>query len=142
VAGLVAKADIDIAAPVSSVWHALTDPDVIASYFFGTRVETDWKPGSPIVWRGEYQGRPYEDKGEILEADTNRRLAVTHFSPMTGLPDEPQNYHTVTYDLQERDGTTHLSLSQDNNGDQTEADRASATWAAMLDGLKRTVENT
>jgi hypothetical protein len=35
----------------------------------GADVETDGKPGSPITWKGEYQGKPYEDKGELVEAD-------------------------------------------------------------------------
>ncbi|HME47664.1 SRPBCC family protein [Mycobacterium sp.] len=136
----VAKADIEVAAPVTRVWQALTDPDAIAKYFFGSRVSTDWQPGSPITWSGEYDGKPYEDKGEILDVEPGRLLRMTHFSPMTGFADEPVNYHTLTYELVERGGATRVSLSQDNNGSDAEAQRASANWAAMLDGLKRTVE--
>lgn len=139
-ANFVARAEIDIAAPVTQVWRALTDPDTIAQYFFGTHVQTDWQPGNPIVWKGEYEGRPYEDKGEILDVEQHRLLRMTHFSPMAGLPDEPENYHTLTYELDERGGSTHLALNQDNNGTEAEATRATATWARMLDGLKNTVE--
>jgi uncharacterized protein YndB with AHSA1/START domain len=140
VANVIATAQIDIAAPAARVWQALTDPGIIARYFFGTTVVTDWRPGSPIVWRGEYQGRSYQDKGQVLEVEPGRRLKVTHFSPMTGLPDVPENYHTVSYEIDERGGTTHLSLSQDNNGDEAEAERATQTWEMMLAALKRTVE--
>lgn len=136
----IATAQIDIAAPAAQVWQALTDPEIITRYFFGTTVVTDWQPGSPIVWQGEYQGRPYQDKGQVLEVEPGRRLKVTHFSPMTGLPDAPENYHTVTYQIDERGGTTHLSLSQDNNGDEAEAQRATRNWEAILAGLKKTVE--
>jgi len=72
-----ATAEIEIAAPASKVWAALTDPEIIARYFFGSRVETDWQPGHPIIWRGEYEGRAYEDKGRVLEVDPNRRLKVS-----------------------------------------------------------------
>ena len=137
---VIARAQVGIAAPAARVWQALTDPAIIARYFFGTTVITDWQPGSPIVWQGEYQGRPYQDKGQILEAEPGRRLKVTHFSPMTGQPDVPENYHTITYELNERDGTTQLSLSQDNNGDEAEAQRATQTWETMLAALKKTVE--
>jgi uncharacterized protein YndB with AHSA1/START domain len=137
---IVAKAEIDVAAPASDVWEALTDPKLIAKYFFGSQVKTDWQPGSPIVWKGEYEGKSYEDKGEIVDVEPNRRLRVTHFSPMTGLPDRPENYHTVTYDLDEQDGGTHVTLSQDNNGSEEEAERSTANWEMVLSGLKKTVE--
>lgn len=140
-ANVIATAEIDIAAPAAQVWTALTDPAVIARYFFGTTVLTDWRPGSPIVWKGEYQGRAYQDKGRILEAEPGRRLKMTHFSPLTGLPDVPENYHTITYEIDERGGATRLSLSQDNNGDEAEAQRATQTWQMMLAALKRTVED-
>jgi uncharacterized protein YndB with AHSA1/START domain len=139
-ANLVAKAEIDIAASAAQVWEALTDPEMIAKYFFGTRVETDWQPGSPIVWKGEYQGKAYEDRGDVVEVEPNQRLTVTHFSPMTGLPDEPENYHTITYEIDNLGDTTRLSLSQDNNKDEAEVEHATENWSVMLSGLKKTVE--
>lgn len=69
-----------------------------------------------------------------------QRLKVTHFSPGTGLPDVPENYHTITYEIGERGGGTHLSLRQDNNGDEAEAQRATQNWKMMLAALKKTVE--
>jgi uncharacterized protein YndB with AHSA1/START domain len=140
-AKLVATAEIDIAATVAQVWSALTDPAQIKKYSFGAEVETDWQPGSTIVWKGEYQGKTFQDKGRILEVEPNKRLKLTHFIPMSGQPDTPESYHTVIYELEERGGMVHLSLSQDNNGSEAEAEHASATWASMLAGLKDTVEN-
>jgi uncharacterized protein YndB with AHSA1/START domain len=140
-ANLIAEAQIDIAAPPSTVWNALTDPTLIAKYFFGSQVQTDWKPGSPIVWKGQFDGKSYEDRGTILDVEPNRLLRVTHFSPMSGQPDEPENYHTLTYVLDEHAGNTRVSLSQDNNGTEAEARRATANWTTMLEGLKQTVES-
>ncbi|MDT5092879.1 MAG: hypothetical protein QOH60_2242 [Mycobacterium sp.] len=136
----IAEVEIEVNATPAEVWTALTDPELIAKYFFGTQVQTDWQPGSPIVWKGEYQGNKYEDKGEILEVQQNRLLRFTHFSPMTGQPDEPQNYHTLTYELDDRDGRTHVSLSQDNNASAEEAEHSTANWETVLKGLKETVE--
>jgi uncharacterized protein YndB with AHSA1/START domain len=140
--GVVATADVDINAPAQKVWTALTDPDTIARYMMGSRVKTDWQPGSTITWSGEYQGRPYEDKGEVVEVEPGRRLVVTHFSPLTGQKDEPGNYHTVRYELDEKGGRTHVSLTQDNNGSQDEAEHSAQNWSMMLNGLKDVVEGS
>ena len=139
--GLVAAAEIDIAAPAPAVWQALTDPERIKQYFMGATVETDWQPGSPITWSGEYKGKPYQDKGTIIEVQPERLLVLTHFSPMTGQPDLPENYHTITYTLAEQDGKTNLSLGQDNNGSDDEVEHSRTTWQTMLEAIKRAVES-
>jgi uncharacterized protein YndB with AHSA1/START domain len=138
--GRVATAEAAIDAPRSKVWRALTDPDQIQKYMFGSRVETDWKPGSPITWTGEYEGKKYEDKGEILEVVEERRLKVTHFSPLSGEEDAPENYHTLLYELTENNGTTHVSLSQDNNSSEEAAEHSRENWEKMLAALKEVVE--
>jgi uncharacterized protein YndB with AHSA1/START domain len=138
--GRVATVETDIRAPRSKVWHALTDPDEIEKYMFGSRVETDWKPGSRITWKGEYEGKKYEDKGEVLEVERERRLKLTHFSPTSGEEDVPENYHTLVYELEESGGKTHVSLSQDNNKSEEAAERSRANWDKMLSGLKEVVE--
>src|SRR6059058_5157791 len=79
-----ATAEVTVDAPATQVWRGLTEPELIAQYMFGSRVVTDWQVGSPIVWKGEFEGRSYEDKGEVLEVRPERHLSVTHFSPMTG----------------------------------------------------------
>jgi uncharacterized protein YndB with AHSA1/START domain len=138
---IVATAETDIASPAARVWSALTDPEQIKEYMFGSQVVTDWKPGSPIVWKGTYNGKAYEDKGEIIELEAERRLKVTHFSPLSGQPDLPENYHTLTYELEQRGDITHISLSQDNNASEDEAEHSRANWATMLAGLKDVAEH-
>lgn len=138
--GIVATAETDISAAPARVWDALVDPAQIKKYMFGSQVETDWQQGSPIVWKGEYEGKTYEDKGEILDVQPGKRLQVTHFSPLGGQKDAPENYHTLTYELTERGGGTHLSLSQDNNGSDEEAAHSKKNWDMMLASLKDTVE--
>jgi uncharacterized protein YndB with AHSA1/START domain len=138
--GRVANAETEIDAPRSKVWQALTDPDQIEKYMFGSRVETDWKPGSRITWRGEYEGKKYEDRGEILEVVPERRLKLTHFSPLSGKDDAPENYHTLVYELKENDGKTHVSLSQDNNPTEEAAEHSRGNWEKMLSALKEVLE--
>lgn len=140
-ANYVATAETEINASPERVWVALTDPKLIKRYMFGSDVETDWQQGSPIVWKGEYEGKAYQDKGKILEIEPEKHLKVTHFSPLSGLQDVPDNYHTLVYELTSHGDSTHLSLSQDKNGSQEEAGRSKGMWEMMLGGLKEVVEN-
>jgi uncharacterized protein YndB with AHSA1/START domain len=139
---LVAKASTIIDAPASKVWTALVDPTAIKQYFFGTTVTSDWKKGSKIMWKGEWKGKAYEDKGVILQFDTGKRLAYSHFSPLSGKPDTPENYHTVTIDLAGEGKRTRVSLSQDNNATEEERDHSTKNWEMMLAGLKKYVEGS
>jgi uncharacterized protein YndB with AHSA1/START domain len=132
---------VTIDAPRAKVWDALTNPEKVKLYLHGTNLSTDWKVGSPISWKGEWKGQSYEDKGTVLEVETGRLLKNTHWSPMGGSADKPENYHTVTYELKDAGGKTILTLTQDNNATQEEADKmAEDNWGPVLRGLKETVE--
>jgi uncharacterized protein YndB with AHSA1/START domain len=128
------------AAPLESVWHAITDPATIARYLYGTQVETDWKQGSPIVYRGEWEGKPYEDKGVILEIEPPVKLVTSYYSPLSGKPDEPSSYQNVSYLLAAEGAGTRVTITQDGCADAAEAERMAANWSATLDGLKQVVE--
>ena len=132
------RATIDVSVPV--VWDALVNPDVIKEYMFGTTVVSDWKPGSPIRWKGSWRGKAYEDKGTILEFEPNHLLSYSHFSPLTGTPDVPENYHTVTMELFPEGRRTVVSLSQDNNPTEEARRHSDENWKMMLAGLKELLE--
>ena len=137
----VAEKQITVDASIDAVWQALTDPEKVKEYMHGTNMETDWKVGSPIAWKGEWKGKSYEDKGMVQAFEPKRLLEVTHWSPMGGSEDKPENYHTVTYELAEHNGKTVLTLHQDNNASQEEADKmAENNWGPVLEGLKAVAE--
>jgi uncharacterized protein YndB with AHSA1/START domain len=118
----------------------LVTPEEIKRYMFGATVVSDWKEGSDIVWKGEWKGKPYEDKGVILNLEPGHTLRYSHWSPLSGLPDAPENRHTVTIELSGEGGRTHVSLAQDNNKTTEERDHSMKNWSTMLDGLKKAVE--
>jgi uncharacterized protein YndB with AHSA1/START domain len=139
---LTAKASTSIRATKDKVWEALVTPNAIKQYMFGTDVESDWRKGSEITWKGEYKNKKYEDKGVILKIEPEDTLQYSHFSPLSGKPDEPENYHTVTINLSSSGKETEVSLSQDNNTDESGLKESEQTWATMLDGLKKYVERS
>jgi uncharacterized protein YndB with AHSA1/START domain len=139
--GFDAVATVTINAPQTEVWDALTNPTKVKQYMHGTNLSSDWKVGGPITWKGEWKGSSYEDKGEVLEVEAPRLLKYTHWSPLGGSEDKPENYHTVKCELGEEGGKTILTLTQDNNATQEEADgMAKNNWGPMLEGLKQTAE--
>lgn len=140
-ADYVATAETEISASPERVWDVLTDPEQVRKFMFGAEVKTDWQQGSPITWEGVYEGKEYTDKGEILAVEKARLLKVSHYSPLGGQPDVPENYHTLTYELAPSEGGTRLSLSQDNNASQEEADHSRGMWEMLVKGVKEAAEN-
>jgi len=139
--GLIAMASVTIAASAADVWEALVRPAAIKTYMFCATVTSDWVVGSPNVWIGEWQGRPYEDKGVILQIVRERVLEFSYFSPLAGVADLPENYHIVTVHLASDGAQTRVSLRQDNNLTDEARERAERNWGVMLAGLKHFVEH-
>jgi uncharacterized protein YndB with AHSA1/START domain len=135
-----AIATTTIDAPVSKVWQALVNPEIIKQYLFNTDVISDWNVGNPIIYRGEWEGKPFEDKGKILEIEPGKTLRSTHWSPLSGVPDAPENYHTVTYTLTEQGDSTEVTITQDNNASEEEKAHSEKNWRTVLEGMKKLLE--
>jgi len=136
----VSKASITINAPALKVWDALTKPQLIKQYLFGTDVTTDWQVGSPITYTGIWNGKEYKDKGQVLQVEVGKLLVSSFWSSLSGLPDIPENYKTVRYELTVESSGTKLTITQDNNNSQEEADHSSQNWKMVLEGIKKLLE--
>ena len=137
---LKANARTTIHAPASKVWQALTDPALIKQYLFGTDTVTDWKKGSPITYSGVYEGKPYQDKGRVIDIVPEKLLHTTHYSPMSGKEDKPENYHNVIYELKPQNGQTVVTITQDNIDNEKELQNMEKNWNTILDGMKKLLE--
>ncbi len=131
---------IDIAAPPERVWDALTTPDQISKWFFGVDTESDWQVGSTLVHRGRYQGRAYEDTGEILELDPPRRFVHTHRSSMSELPDTSEHDERVTWTLQPSERGTTLTVDEDNLPSEHAKAISDQSWPQALESLRTLLE--
>jgi len=134
------KTSTTINAPASKVWDALIKPDLIKQYLFGTQITTDWQVGSPITYKGIWNGKTYEDKGRVLQIEIGKLLVSTFWSSLSGLPDVPANYKTVRYELTTESNGTRLTITQDNNDSQEEANHSEQNWIMVLDGIKKLLE--
>jgi uncharacterized protein YndB with AHSA1/START domain len=129
-----------IDAPTEEVWNAITTPETIKQWFFGVDTETDWKEGSPLVHRGEWQGKPYEDKGVIVQIEPPRLLVHTHWSDASGKPDTPDNYQEVSWELSKRDGATELTITERNLPSEEAKALSEKSWQTVLSNLKELLE--
>lgn len=130
-----------ISAPVGEVWKALTDPQIVKKYFLGTNVTTSWQVGEPITFKGEWDGKQYEDKGVVLSYEPEHRLSISHYSPLTGLPDAPENYHSVEYRVEEEAGGSRVTITQGNNKSESEVGESAKLWDMVLQNLKELLEH-
>ncbi len=138
---LISKSSININASSSKVWEALVEPEIAKEYFFGAEVVTDWQVGNPITFNGEFNGNKFEEKGVLIKVETNKQLQYTHWSNFDGLPDEPENYRTWTFDIFEDSGSIQLSITEDNIPTEKKKERSDEFWNGVLTTIKQIIEN-
>ena len=138
---LIVSKSIVINAELPKVWNALTNPEIIKEYLFGTETLTDWKVGSEIIFQGEYQGQKYRDKGVILENILHRRLRYSYWTGFSGLEDKPENYSIVTYTLTKKDeNTTELNWTQQGFANEEGYNHSFSGMEAFLETIKKIIE--
>ena len=132
---------VKIRAPASKVWLALTAPDLVKQWQYGSDLLTTWEPGTPIVFRNEWNGQVFEQKGTVLEFIQGSRLKYSLFFPSPGVQDIPENYFFMTYELNESGGFTSLLFRQeDPRPTQPDAAAAAEEGPDVLSDLKKLVE--
>jgi uncharacterized protein YndB with AHSA1/START domain len=139
-ANLIAKASTTIAAPPSRVWEALTTPEIIKEYFFGTQAISDWKEGSTLEFKGTWDGKEYIDKGIIMQSQPEKLFQYTYYSSLSNLPDSPENYANISYEISEGDGETMLTVKQENMANEEARKHSEEGWASILQNLKDLLE--
>lgn len=135
-AAFTATTSLDFPASPTQVWSALTDPAMVKQYMFGAELSGDWVKGGVVTYRGEWDGSPFEDRGDIIEIDPPRLLKVNYYSAMSGQPDTPENRQLISYALTPTGSGTRLTVSQAGNPTQEAATAAEGNWAMTLEALK------
>jgi uncharacterized protein YndB with AHSA1/START domain len=139
---------ITIQAPPAVVWDMLVNPQQTKKYMFGCETVSDWKVGSPLLWRGVHEGKEMVFvKGNIVKIEPNRLLVYTVFDPFSTMPDIPENYLDITYELIPEKGGTTLKVSQGDYTKVAEGERRYAEsynngegWNPLLVQIKKLIE--
>jgi uncharacterized protein YndB with AHSA1/START domain len=135
-----AKIQITLHAPIEKVWDYLTNPIHVKQYSFGSELVTTWKPGTPIFFRGEWEGTPYEDKGTVLLFEPQKVLKFNYFSSWSDLEDRLENYQIITYRVKQKGDKTQLFLTQSNIDTLEKKIHSTQNWKSLFATLKKMME--
>src|SRR5438309_11025461 len=130
--------EIYIRATPERIWQALTDSELVKRYYFGSVIESDFRPGSAIVYKQPDTGRVDID-GEVLEADPPRKLVHT-FSVRwdSDLNDAPTR---VAWEITPMGESCLLSVSHDGFTEENATfAQTKGGWPIILSGLKTLLE--
>jgi uncharacterized protein YndB with AHSA1/START domain len=147
---LIIENQIEINAPAVKLWDALVNPAKTKIYMFGCETVSDWKPGSSLLWRGQHEGNEMVFvKGEVVEIQPGKHLKYTTIDPNSTIDDVSENYLWVTYDLEESNGKTKLTVRQGDYSTVAEGDKRykesynnGEGWNPILLQIKKLVETT
>jgi uncharacterized protein YndB with AHSA1/START domain len=124
------------------VWEVLTKPSIIAEYLYGTETITDWKPGSPIIFQGEYENQKYRDKGTIIENIPLKKISYSYWSGFMGIPDIPENYGVQTYSLEKKGTQTLFTWTQKGFVNEERLEHSKKGMPELLQKIKLIAERT
>ena len=139
---------IKINAPTSKVWDLLTNPEMTKIYMFGCETVSEWKVGSELLWKGNYEGKEMIFvKGQIVIIEPTKKLVYTTFDPNSTIADIPENYLDVTYLLNEENGVTTLTVTQGDYNKVAEGEKRykegsnnGEGWNPILEEIKKIAE--
>ena len=146
---LIVQNNILINANLSKVWDALVNPEQTKQYMFGCKTVSDFKIGSPLLWQANYEEKDVIFvKGIILDIEPNRLLKYTVIDPNASMADSPENYLNVTYQLEQQNGLTNLTVFQDGIEGAADGDKRfkdiqnnGEGWNPILVAIKKLVES-
>ncbi len=133
---------ITIDAVVSKVWETITNPEKMKLWLYDSDIEviSDWEIGSQIFFRGKFHGRKFEDKGIILKFEQEKVFQYSYFSWIPRLPDSPENYTIIEFQLTPQGGQTLLSLTQTGFAAKASYEHWNFYWIVTLGILKGVAE--
>ncbi len=124
----------------AKLWQALTDPDFNRRYWYGTRLESDWQEGSPILFRKpEGMGEP--DTDTVLVADRPKTLSFSWHVCYGEFARQKDSRVTFTIEP-DGDGRVKLALVHDQfqEGSALKETMAKGGWPPILANLVKVLE--
>lgn len=128
-------------ASVQSVWDALTKPELVKLWQYGSELITSWEVGSSIRFSVAWDGKLFEQWGKVLEIQQNELIKYSLFAPRPGLEDKPENYFIMNYILTRENGKVKLEILQEDNRPDAVQEAPQGEENPVLKMLKDIVES-
>lgn len=133
-----------INASPAQVWKTLTTLETMTQWLgdpdMAIEVQTTWQINTPIIIKGFHHVQ-FENKGLILVFDKERKLSFTHLDSISKLPDIPESYSTLTFNLEPMGNETILSLIIENFPTESIRKHLEFYWRTTLVMIKNKAEN-
>lgn len=132
---MIIKEEVLFKANSKQVWDLVINPEMTKQYMFGCEVISDWQIGSPVHWKGKTENgdEMIYVKGEVLEYEEGKKVSSTTFDPNSTMADIPENYVTLTYEINETSNGTLLTIIQ---GDFAGAEEGKKRYEESKSGWK------
>lgn len=124
---------------IQEAWNLLVDPARLGTLYWGSTVESDFAPGRPIIWKGTWEGNPFEDRGTILQVTPPTLLRYSHWAPSSG-PDVPENRSILTWRLAAEGDSVHVTFTHENIATQAMKEHSEPMWIQLLARMKELLE--
>ncbi len=140
------KLSLELHCPPEKTWAALTDPQLVQQYMFGSQVHSSWKAGESIEYSMDIEGKEVVVVNGIIEEIEEDRLLVHSLFP-TGseMDDIPENYLHIKYEITETDNGSRLDILQWGFASVADGEKryqdSIGGWDYLLKELKSTAES-
>lgn len=131
---------ISLQASAASVWRAITLPEKVKLWQYGSELITSWHVGTEIRFRNEFQGQVFEQWGKVLQFEPNYILRYTLFFPNPGLEDKPENYFEMIYRITPTGDQTLLEIIKEDGRPGAIQEPDNGEKDPALQALKELVE--
>ena len=138
---LISSQSIIINARPEKVWQTLTSPSLISQYLFGAQTITNWNVGSDILFKINFEGEEFIDKGIVVENIPNKKLKYKYWSGFCGLEDKSENYSLVSYNIEKvENDKSKLKWTQKGFADDQSRTNSENSLAIILEKIKAIAE--
>lgn len=132
---------IKLNAPINKIWDVLTKPELVKQWQYGSDLATDWKVGSEIRFKTEWEGQIFEQWGKILEIVPQKLIRYSLFAPRPDLEDKPENYFVMNYILSKEKNYIRLDIIQEDNRQGAVQEAPQGEENPVLSALKTLIES-
>lgn len=122
----------------AKLWEALTEPQFIRQYWFGTTIECGWKKGSP--WKLIKPDGHTDTTGEVLEIDPLRRMVIRWQNESK--PElKAEGPSRCTFELEPMGSAVKLTITHEIDRPESKLITAvSGGWPKVISNLKSLLE--